>query len=77
MKKTGAQIITKLLEMHGIETVAGIPGGSILPLYDELTRSSIHHVLVRQEHKAALSRREWHERTDFLLYALRQAVRVQ
>ena len=49
MKKTGAQIITKLLEMHGIETAAGIPGGSILPLYDELTRSSIHHVLVRQE----------------------------
>ena len=49
MKKTGAQIITKLLEMHGIETVAGIPGGSILPLYDELTRSSINHVLVRQE----------------------------
>ncbi|WP_273366713.1 thiamine pyrophosphate-binding protein, partial [Treponema porcinum] len=43
MKKTGAQIITKLLEMHGIETAAGIPGGSILPLYDELTRSSIHH----------------------------------
>ncbi|MCI6722605.1 MAG: hypothetical protein MR447_08030, partial [Treponema porcinum] len=29
--------------MHGIETAAGIPGGSILPLYDELTRSSIHH----------------------------------
>ena len=49
MKKTGAQIITKLLEMHGIETVAGIPGGSILPLYDEQTRSSMHHVLVRQE----------------------------
>lgn len=49
MKKTGAQIITTLLEMHGIKTVAGIPGGSILPLYDELTRSGIHHVLVRQE----------------------------
>ena len=49
MKKTGAQIIVKLLEMHGIETVAGIPGGSILPLYDELTRSKIRHVLVRQE----------------------------
>ncbi|MCR5401752.1 MAG: biosynthetic-type acetolactate synthase large subunit [Treponema sp.] len=49
MKQTGAQIITKLLEMHGIKTVAGIPGGSILPLYDELTRSKIHHVLVRQE----------------------------
>ena len=52
MKKTGAQIIVKLLEMHGIKTVAGIPGGSILPLYDELSRSNIHHVLVRQEQAA-------------------------
>ena len=52
MKKTGAQIIVKLLEMHGIKTVAGIPGGSILPLYDELARSNIHHVLVRQEQAA-------------------------
>lgn len=52
MKQTGAQIIVKLLEMYGIDTVAGIPGGSILPLYDELNRSSIHHVLVRQEQAA-------------------------
>ena len=52
MKKTGAQIIVKMLEMYGIETVAGIPGGSILPLYDELNRSSIRHVLVRHEQAA-------------------------
>ena len=52
MRKSGAQIIVKLLEMYGIETVAGIPGGSILPLYDELNRSSIRHVLVRQEQAA-------------------------
>ena len=52
MKQTGAQIIVKLLEMYGIETVAGIPGGSILPLYDELNRSSIRHVLVRHEQAA-------------------------
>lgn len=52
MKKTGAQIIVKLLEMYGIETVAGIPGGMILPLYDELNRSSIRHVLVRHEQAA-------------------------
>ena len=38
--------------MYGIETVAGIPGGSILPLYDELNRSSIRHVLVRHEQAA-------------------------
>ena len=52
MKCTGAQIIVKLLEMYGIETVAGIPGGMILPLYDELNKSKIRHVLVRQEQAA-------------------------
>ena len=52
MKKTGAQIIVKMLEMHGVKMVAGIPGGSILPLYDELARSSVRHVLVRQEQAA-------------------------
>lgn len=49
MKRTGAQVIVRLLEMHGIRTAAGIPGGSILPLYDELSRSQIRHILVRQE----------------------------
>ena len=44
MKRTGSQIITTLLEMEGIKVVAGIPGGSILPLYDELNKYSIHHV---------------------------------
>ena len=52
MKQTGAQIIVKLLEMYGIDTVAGIPGGMILPLYDELNKSKIRHVLVRQEQAA-------------------------
>ena len=52
MKQTGAQIIVKLLEMYGIETVAGIPGGMILPLYDELNKSKIRHVLVRHEQAA-------------------------
>jgi len=52
IKATGSQIIIKLLELEGINTVAGIPGGSILPLYDELNRSSIRHVLVRHEQAA-------------------------
>ncbi len=52
IKASGSQIIVKLLELHGIKTVAGIPGGSILPLYDELNRSSIRHILVRQEQAA-------------------------
>ncbi|MCQ2590653.1 MAG: biosynthetic-type acetolactate synthase large subunit [Treponema sp.] len=52
MKLTGAQIIVRLLEEYGIKMVAGIPGGSILPLYDELNKSSVRHVLVRQEQAA-------------------------
>ncbi len=49
---TGAQIIVKLLEQQGIDVVAGIPGGAILPLYEELRKSSITHVLVRHEQAA-------------------------
>ena len=52
IRATGSQIIVKLLELEGIKTVAGLPGGYILPLYDELNRSSIKHVLVRQEQAA-------------------------
>lgn len=52
IEATGAQIIIKLLEQQNIKTVAGIPGGSVLPLYDELERSSINHILVRHEQSA-------------------------
>ena len=50
---TGAQIVVRLLERQGIRTLAGIPGGAILPLYDALSQSSlIHHVLARHEQGA-------------------------
>ncbi len=49
IEATGAQIVVKLLERQGVRIVAGIPGGSVLPLYDELVRSPIKHVLVRHE----------------------------
>ena len=52
IRATGSQIIIKMLEMEGVRIVAGIPGGSILPLYDELNISDIRHVLVRQEQAA-------------------------
>ncbi len=52
IKATGSQIILKLLELEGVKTVAGIPGGQILPLYDELNKSSIKHILVRHEQAA-------------------------
>ena len=52
MKVTGAQLITHLLERQGITTVAGIPGGANLPLYDALYASRIRHVLARHEQGA-------------------------
>ena len=32
MQMTGAKLIVRLLERQGVRTVAGIPGGAILPL---------------------------------------------
>jgi len=52
MQANGAQIITALLERQGVETLAGIPGGANLPLYDALHDSSIRHVLARHEQGA-------------------------
>ncbi len=52
MKLTGAQLITTLLEHQGIETIAGIPGGANLPMYDALHDSRIRHVLARHEQGA-------------------------
>ena len=49
---TGAQILRILLERQGIATLAGIPGGAILPFYDALHDGPIRHVLARHEQGA-------------------------
>ncbi|HEX6937212.1 MAG TPA: thiamine pyrophosphate-binding protein, partial [Actinomycetes bacterium] len=50
---TGAQSLVRSLEAAGVDTVFGIPGGAILPLYDPLMDSTaIRHVLVRHEQGA-------------------------
>lgn len=54
MSITGARYIVKFLEKQGVRTVMGIPGGSILPLYDALAESrAVRHVLARHEQGAA------------------------
>jgi acetolactate synthase-1/2/3 large subunit len=53
LRKTGAEIVWECLERLGVRTVFGYPGGAILPVYDALTRSRVHHVLVRHEQGAA------------------------
>jgi acetolactate synthase I/II/III large subunit len=52
MIKTGAQILWECLEREGVQHVFGYPGGAILPAYDALKYSKIHHVLVRHEQGA-------------------------
>ena len=49
----GAQIMMKSLEDEGVETAFGIPGGTVIPLYDAIYDSSVKHVLVRHEQAAA------------------------
>ncbi len=52
MKITGAQAVMKSLEMLGVDTVFGYPGGAILPAYDPLIDAGFSHVLVRHEQGA-------------------------
>jgi acetolactate synthase-1/2/3 large subunit len=47
---TGAQALVRSLECLGVDTVFGIPGGAILPVYDPLYDSTaVRHILVRHE----------------------------
>ena len=52
---SGSQIICASLESAGVTTVFGYPGGAVIPLYDALPGSNLHHVLVRFEQWAALA----------------------
>ncbi|MGC9987476.1 MAG: biosynthetic-type acetolactate synthase large subunit [Terriglobales bacterium] len=49
---SGASILWECLEREGVRVVFGYPGGAILPAYDALKHSEIHHVLVRHEQGA-------------------------
>ena len=49
-KMTGAQAVVRALELEGVEWLFGMPGGTILPIYDALFRSEkLRPVLVRHE----------------------------
>ena len=49
----GAAAVLKALELQGVTTVFGHPGGAIMPIYDALYDSPIRHVLVRHEQAGA------------------------
>jgi acetolactate synthase I/II/III large subunit len=52
MKLTGAEILCESLTRLGAKHIFGYPGGAILPVYDALGKSKLHHVLVRHEQGA-------------------------
>lgn len=51
----GAELVLKVLQQHGVDTVFGYPGGAIMPIYDALYQSSIKHYLCRHEQGGAFS----------------------
>ncbi|ROR25285.1 acetolactate synthase large subunit [Mobilisporobacter senegalensis] len=55
MQLTGSEIVIECLKEHGIDTVFGYPGGTILNIYDELYKHSheITHILTSHEQGAA------------------------
>lgn len=52
-KMNGAQMVVKALEDSGVETMFGIPGGTVIHLYDAIYDSKINHILMRHEQAAA------------------------
>lgn len=49
----GATALMRSLGKEGVRQVFGLPGGANLPMYDELSKSDIRHILVRHEQSAA------------------------
>lgn len=52
-KLSGAQMVIKSLEAEGVDTMFGLPGGTVIHLYDAIYDSKINHVLMRHEQAAA------------------------
>lgn len=45
----GSRALLKMLEDRDVNKVFGYPGGTVIPIYDEILNSPIDHVLVRHE----------------------------
>jgi acetolactate synthase-1/2/3 large subunit len=50
---SGAKALIKTLENEGTEVIFGYPGAANAPIYDELSKSKIRHILPRGEQAAA------------------------
>ncbi len=52
-RMNGAQMVVKALEDEGVSTVFGLPGGTVIHLYDALYDSKLNHILMRHEQAAS------------------------
>lgn len=53
MKLTGAQIFVESLKRLNVEVIFGIPGGSVLPIFDKIYDAPFKFILTRHEQGAA------------------------
>jgi acetolactate synthase-1/2/3 large subunit len=50
VKLSGARTVLECLKREGVDTIFGLPGGAVLPIYDALYDfEGLRHILVRQE----------------------------
>jgi acetolactate synthase-1/2/3 large subunit len=52
IKLKGTEILMKILQEEGVDTIFGFPGGAVLDIYDQLVKTDIRHILVRHEQGA-------------------------
>ena len=56
MELNGGQMICQALLNEGVDTIFGIPGGAIMPLYQTLPQyPGLRHILVRHEQGASMA----------------------
>ncbi|GGW66968.1 acetolactate synthase 2 catalytic subunit [Alishewanella tabrizica] len=51
----GAELVLKVLQQQGVNTIFGYPGGAIMPIYDAIYHSTVKHYLCRHEQGGAFS----------------------
>lgn len=51
----GAELVLKVLQQQGVETIFGYPGGAIMPIYDAIYHSPVKHYLCRHEQGGGFS----------------------
>jgi len=52
---SGSEILLESLKRQNVDVFFGLPGGTVLPLYDALYSAGIRHLLVRHEQAAAFA----------------------